>query len=692
METHYEVAINIGGTFTDGLSSDQDGILRAAKSETTPHDLSIGVINVLRVLAEKEQNVSLKEFLSKTKTIVLGTPVASNTIFTPSDAKTAMINTEGFTDILEQRRVPKASSNWKMPKPLILIPRHMRFGVKERIKSTGEIVIPLDEDSAREAVRKAKAKKAETIAVCLLHSYFQPKHEKRLAEIIREEYPEAKVVLSSDVLPRVGEFERCSTTAIIAYITPVVASFLNGLQKSLKESGFKCTLLVMSGNAGVETTEVATKRAGTTIGSDKSGGPLSAVLLSEVTDIQNVLLADMGGTSYEVTVIPKRKIPTVTRSLIGDQVSAFETVNVRRMGTGGGSIAWLDQTGRLHVDSDSVRADLNPACYSREGEKPTVTDADLILGYISADYFLGGEMTLDANLARKAIEEQIAKPLGIDIVEAAYLIRVTADLAMANQSFLSCVEHGYDPSEFVLLMGGGAGPTHGFGIAKYLKIQKVYIPKMAPIINTLGMLNADYRHDFLQVLYQMQTELDLGQVNKIYKRMEAEGIRILESEGIQNEHIGIIKGADICYYGQATDISASLNEVSPGITLTMESLQALMETFHRNHEEARGFSDKILPVQIINLKLTAVGKREKVHLPEIPVTGQDISKAIRCYREVFFKELGGFVKSPCYYGDKLLPGDVILGPAIIDEKATTIVIPPQGEIIVDKYGNYIGKY
>jgi N-methylhydantoinase A len=295
------------------------------------------------------------------------------------------------------------------------------------------------------------------------------------------------------------------------------------------------------------------------------------------------------------------------------------------------------------------------------------------------------------NSARRAIEKEIAQPLGIDAAEAAYLIRLAADLAIAEQSFLRCIDYGYDSSSMVLFLGGGNGPVHGFDLARHLKIQRIFIPRFAPVFCNFGMLNCDYKHEFFQVLYRESKDLDIFEIRQAYERMEAEGRRTLESEGVPRENVEIIRGADICYYGQATDIGIVLSSVQPDTPFTPENLQTLMDNFHRSHAETRGYSDEKAPTVIRSLKLIAVGKRGKMILPEKSVSGQDPSPALDRRRDVFFKESGGFVSSPCYRGNRLEPGNVVRGPALIEEEATTLVVPPRAEVEMDPYGNYIGK-
>lgn len=687
----FQISIDTGGTFTDGVLLRDDGKVSIAKAPTTPHDPSEGVLNCIKLLAGIH-GITVEKMLKKTNTVTLGSTIATNTILQLKGAKIVMITTKNFRDILEMRRVIKPDLfNLRLPKPMILVPRHHRLGVEERISVDGEVITSLNEGEARQAVAKAKAYKAEVVAVCFLHSYVNPQHERRMAEIIRAEYPQAEVVLSSDVWPRPMEFERFSTTVLAAYVSPLCSAFLRKLENRLKGAGFENVLLIMTSNAGVTTTELAIERPILMVGSSPSAAPLFASYVGKQIGVRNMISFDVGGTSADISVIPEGRILTTTDGMIGDQRNAFETIDVISIGAGGGSIAYLDSRSILCVGPESAGAEPGPVCYGKGGQAPTVTDADVILGYIPADYFLGGEIKLDLSLAQKAIKEHIADPLGMGITEAAYAIYSVASLALANRISLAATSRGYDPRDFTICCGGGAGPTHIFSVLERLSGKDVYIPKVAAVLCAYGMMCADFKHEASQFVNYITREADLSVLSNIYQKMEEELTLLLEREGAAREAIKFIRGASVRYYGQLYEVEATMSESTNGGPVTPDDLEALIKDFHKEHEQRYGHSDKSMPTQLRAIKVTAMGLRPEIDMAEQPYSGEDPSRALKRKRPVFFKELGGFVETPCYDGDKLQHGNTMTGPAIIEEKTTTLVVPPKARIRVDRFGNYFGK-
>ncbi len=688
----FQVCIDTGGTFTDGVLIDEEGNVAIGKVATTPADIAQGIIESITLLGHEVYGMTLNKLLIKTQTVTLGTTVGNNAIAQLKGAKVCMITTKNFRDILEMRRMIKSDLyNLKLPQPVILIPRYLRYPVEERIAPSGEIITPLNETDVRQAVARAKAEKAEVVAVCFLHSYINPEHERKAAEIVSDEYPEVQIVLSSDVLPRPMEFERFSTTALASYIGPVSSNFLKKVDRLLREAGFQGALHIVTCNAAVTNVVTAIKRPILMLSSGPSAGPLLASFLGKEAGYENMISIDMGGTSFDTSVIPKGQILTVTESTVEDQRNAIETVDVVSIGAGGGSIAWLDQRGILCVGPESAGAEPGPACYGKGGLNPTVTDADVLLGYIPADYFLGGRMKLDMGLAEKTLKDQIAEPLGVGVTEAAYAVWSLVNTMAANQIFLECTSRGYDPRDFVICAGGGAGPTHVFTLAATLGMKEIYIPKVAPVFCAFGMAYADFRYEFCRFARLLETEVDLNELNKIYQEMEAEGISLLKDDKVAGESIEIRRGADVCYYGQLYSIEATMSDTRPGRSITLDDFKDLIKDFHKRHQAQFGYSDENTVTRITGIKLKAVGKPQQVTISEQPHVDEDASKALKRSRDVYFKELGGFTEVPCYDGDSLRNGNIITGPAVIEEKTTTIVIPPGTAINVDRFGNYVGK-
>lgn len=364
-------------------------------------------------------------------------------------------------------------------------------------------------------------------------------------------------------------------------------------------------------------------------------------------------------------------------------------MDITSIGAGGGSIAWLDRLGVLRVGPASAGAEPGPACYGKGGELPTVTDADVVLGYIPTDYFLGGTIPLHKNLAENAIQKKIANPLGMNVVEAAYIIASLEEATMAERIFLCIVEKGYDPRDFTLVVGGGAGPVHGVSVARRLGMKKVYIPKEAAVFSALGGLVADYGYVVNRFLYQRDDEADIEKMKALYDDMEKEALLIFSRQGIDKKRIGILRGAEMRYFGQLRDINVILPEIKAGKPFNKVTFKELISSFHDRHKALYGWSDPKLPATIALLKLRAIGKRDKFKPKKQKMVSKNTKDALKRKRQAFFKEKGGFIQTPCYDGDKLRHGNLIRGPAIIEEKRTTVVIPPNSNVLVDSYGNYL---
>jgi N-methylhydantoinase A len=686
----FEIIIDTGGTFTDGVLIDEEQKTSVAKFETTPAEPSRGIINCIGRLAE-ERNLTLQELLRKTSTLTIGTTLPTNAILEAKGAKCCLIYTKGFRDIFELgRTIPKIDIyNLKVEAPRVLIPRYLRFGVEERIQYDGKVVTPLNEKDVIEAVKKAKENDVEIPIVCFLHSYINPAHEEKAAEIIKKEYP--NVVISSHILRRWIEYDRLSTATFAAYVKPLLTRFVETLQRQLSEANFKGTLLFSTCLGDVTTAELSLENPSLVIGSGLATGALMGRFLAEQCGFDNVLTFDMGGTSTDIGVLKDRTIATTTEMIIGDQKNAVESMDITSIGEGGGSIAWIDRLGVLRVGPQSAGADPGPVCYNKGGTHPTTTDANVVLGYIPADYFLGGTIPLNTDLAEKAINDKIAKPLKMDVVEAAYSISSLSETIMGERVFLSIVEKGYDPRDFVLVAGGGAGPVHGAAMAKKLGMKKVYIPKHAAVFSAFGGVVADYGYVLNSFFLRRDDEANAQDVKALYDAMEKEVINIFARQGISEEDILIVRGAEMRYFGQLRDIDVILPEIKTGEPFLEVNLKELVAAFHSRHETLYGWADPSLPATIALLKLRAIARRRPFRLAEQTPSTQDPSAALKRKRQVYFKQSGGFKETTCYDGDRLQHGMVIKGPAIIEEQKTTVVVPPGAEVTVDAYGNYFVK-
>jgi N-methylhydantoinase A len=684
----FRVAIDTGGTFTDAIAVDEAGGMVTAKVPTTPKNLIEGTINVMGVLA-KRNKLGRGEFLSQVANIVHGTTQGTNVIITRSGPKLGLIATEGHRDVLGLPRVPKQDMwNWRYPQPQPLVPRYLRTEVKERVDAKGVVRVPLDEESVHRAVSYLKNIDVDGIVVALLFSFIHPEHERRVREIIEEDYPGRHVTLSSDVVHILGEHERTSTSVIDAYIAPAIIQYTQKVIDFLQKEGFKGQLLFMQNNGGVETAEIAMEKPSTLATSGPAAGPTAAINLGKLHGDENLLSVDMGGTSFDIAIIDRGNFMTVNENLIEGLRFSLPIIDTTSIGAGGGSIAWFDLADRLRVGPKSAGADPGPACYDFGGKEATVTDADVILGYISPDYFLGGEKKLRKDLAEKAIKEKVSDRLGLSIIEGAAAIHKVANSVMADGINYTFTRRGYDPRDFTLVAAGAAGPSHAIKIAQELGISRVLIPKYAPIYCAFGMLCVNLKHDFLRLYPTMKENLDLGRVKKLYDEMEAEAFVLFEKEGVHEKQRSLERIMQVRYFGQFREVEVPW----PNGPINHESISEGLKAFHRKHGDVYGSSDVNYPVEFVGFGLSAIGKIPRVELKKIERGSEDPSLALKGERDAYFEESHGFVKTRVYDGDKLVCGNLLKGPCIVEERMTTIVVPLESKLLVDEYGNYITKY
>ena len=684
----YEIVVDTGGTFTDAILIDDDRRIYMAKFPTDHAKPSLGITGCIQRFAE-QHNCAMQELLRNTTTIAIGTTLPTNTVVEKKGAKCCLLYTKGFRDIPELgRRIPKDEIyNLKLPAPESFIPRYLRFGVKERIQFNGEIVTPLNKNDVLKAIKKAKQNDVEVPVVCFLHSYINPDHEEKAGEIIKKEYP--NVVLSSHILRRWMEWDRLSTAMIAGSVKPVVARFIGNLDEELKSNHFKGTTLFTTCIGGVASPELCLDNPALLIGSGPASGPLLGRFLAKLCNFENVIVIDMGGTTFDISMLPEATINVTPERRVGDFINALESVDVTSIGAGGGSIARVDARNFLQVGPSSAGADPGPACYRKGGQDPTVTDADIILGYIPADFFLGGIIPLDIELAKKAIERNIAKPLNLDIVAAAHAMSALVEDNMAQGIFLSAVERGLDPRDFTLVAGGGAGPVHAAAIASRLGISQIYVPRQAAVFCALGAALANYEYVLNLCIYRSEAQLNVDELKSWYNSLEEEGLNTLARQGLTEDNMKLARGAEMRYFGQLRDIVIFLPENQKGEPFTDQTLKDLIREFHAKHQAIYGWSDPTMAVAISTLKLRAIGVRRPVELIKQPQSGRDASGALKRKRQVYFKELGGFVETPCYDTHRLNHGNVIAGPAILEDPTTTVVVPQGAELTVDAYLNYI---
>ena len=693
MTDQYRLGIDIGGTFTDGiLLNETTGEIRTAKVPSTPADPSDGFLHVLRRMLDDGQAAP-----DAVKYVVHGTTVATNAIIEGNLAKTAFITTEGFRDLLEiQTGIRPTLYDLQFQKLKPLVPRYLCFGVPERLDFRGEVLVPLDEEAVRGVVRELRDEGVESVAVCLLHSYINPEHERRIGEILATELPSALCSLSSEVAPEFREYFRASTTVINAAIRPVVSNYLGNIQTRVRRSGVAGEMLVMQSNGGVLTFEAAMDRPVFMVESGPAAGVIAASQLGENLGHQNVISFDMGGTTAKAGLIENGS-PRVTKDYeVGGTAATTEhgsrgsgypirtpVIDLVEIGAGGGSIAWIDSGGILRVGPRSAGADPGPVCYGQGGTEPTITDANLVLGRISPDYFLGGEMRLDVDAARRAISERCAEPLGMDVDEVALGIVEIANSAMVGALRRVSVQRGYDPREFVLVAFGGAGPVHANRLAAELEMPTVLVPMSPGTTSAMGLLVTDIKHDYSVALIQRADQIDIDAANAQFHRMKSEGHAALSREGVADEATRFIKQADMRYVGQSYELTVPLQEKD----LDADALDEILAQFHQEHERSYGFKAEEEPVEFVALRLSAVGVIPKPQLRKVKRGGDTTTNALKETRPVYFAETDGRVNCPIFNRYKLGSGDEITGPAIIEEVDSTTVIHPDYQAVVDEFGN-----
>ncbi len=684
----YEIVVDTGGTFTDAILIDDERRISMAKFPTHHEKPSMGIMGCIQRFSE-QRGCSPKQLLENTNTMVIGTTLPTNTIVEKKGAKCCLLYTKGFRDIPELgRRIPKDEIyNLKLPPPESFIPRYLRFPIEERIQFNGKVITPLKKRDVIKAIRKAKEHGVEVPIVCFLHSYINPEHEEIAGEIIRKEYP--NVVLSSHILRRWMEWDRLSTAMIAGSVKPVVQRFIENLDEELKKNNFKGITLFTTCIGGVASPQLCLDNPALLIGSGPASGPLLGRFLAKLCNFNNVIVVDMGGTTFDISMLPNATIGVTPEMRVGDFINAIESVDVTSIGAGGGSIAWIDDRNILQVGPMSAGADPGPACYRKGGINPTVTDADTVLGYIPSDFFLGGTIPLDLDLAIKAIESKIARPLHVDVVTAAHAISALVEDNMAQGIFLSAVERGLDPRDFTLVAGGGAGPVHATAIASRLGINQIYIPKQASVFCALGASLANYEYVLNLCIYRNEAQLNIEELRGWFNSLEEEGLLTLSRQGLTKENIRLARGAEMRYFGQLRDIVIFLPETRSGEPFTEDTLKALIREFHEKHQAIYGWSDPRMAVAISTLKLRAIGVRRPVELIQQPPSLKDPSGAFKRTRKVYFKELGGFVDTPCYDSNLLRSGNLIEGPAIVEDPTTTVIIPKGASLTVDSYNNYL---
>ncbi|OGQ80066.1 MAG: methylhydantoinase [Deltaproteobacteria bacterium RIFCSPLOWO2_12_FULL_60_19] len=697
----YRVGIDIGGTFTDLLLIAEDGRAVIGKTLTTPGDPSLAVETALRpALGEGSTRLAASERgstkLTTGGTLVHGTTLVTNAIIERKGAPTALLTTEGFRDALEigrEHRYELYDLNLDFPKPLV--PRYLRFDVPERMAADGSELKPLDETFVRRLVAELRDKGIAAIAVCYLNSFRNPAHERRAAEIIAEVAPQIRVSLSSEVVAEIREYQRASTTVANVYVQERVANYLAELRRRLERLSFNGSFFVMLSSGGIATAQTAAKFPVRLLESGPAAGALAAAHLGARAGFPDLLSFDMGGTTAKLCAVEGGR-PLKTHDFEVDRIYRFRrgsglpvkipVIDMIEIGAGGGSIARVDALGLLKVGPESSGAEPGPACYARGGDDPTVTDADLVLGYLDPNYFLGGKMKLDVEAARRALA-RLAKPLGFSIEQVAWGIHRIVNENMANAARAHLGERGKDPRRMPLYAFGGAGPVHAYRIAEILHLPALLSPVCAGVGSTFGLLAAPLAFDFVRSAYSRLDSLDWSAANALLDEMAREGRGVLESSGLSPAEISYERTADMRYVGQGHEVSVPLPEGA----LKDGDVAKIGATFEEVYRALYGRKGPDVPLEVVNWRVVASGPRPRMDF-HLPSGDGSRDNPLKGKRRAYFPECGGYVEAPVYDRYALAPGATLSGPAIVEERESTLIIGGRGRARVDEHLNVIMEF
>lgn len=684
----YRVGVDVGGTFTDVICITPEGQVLLDKAPTTPHDQSEGVLQGLAQLAET-LGLPLAELCGQLEAFVHGTTTADNTMIEMSGAPTGLLATEGHRDEIELRRDHKENI-WDpaYPPPPAIARRRARIPIPERLDFEGEVVLPIDEEAVRRGARRLRDLGVTSIAVCFLFSFVNPDHERRARELIREELPDVEhISLSHEVLPRAAEFERTSTTLVNAYVAPKITRYVDRLVARLRQAGFGGQVVLMQSSGGVMPPESVARRAVALLGSGPTGGVMAAALAGERSGVKDLVAVDMGGTSYDVCLVSDGTPAVATDwNWRHRYYLALPMVDIHSVGAGGGSIARVRQ-GALLVGPESAGSFPGPACYSRGGDRPTVTDSDAILGYLPATGFAAGRMELDVEAARRAMQRDVAGPLGLEVDEAAWAVQriVNANMANAVRKVLS--SHGADPRELCLMAYGGGGAVHAWAQARELRMDRILVPKSSPAFSALGLLVSDYVVDLMRAYVVKLADIDLDRVRSLAAELREEADKELAPANLGPGRVQANLFVQMCYHGQNFDLSVPL---PGGEAVTEDDLLELADRFHRLHAANRGFSFPNQPPLVRGIRLVHRGLTPKPPLLARVGSETDAGAVRLGTRPAYFGDGsgGGFVDTPVYDGSRLGPGAVVEGPALVQEPFTVVVLAPGDVARLDRHGNY----
>jgi N-methylhydantoinase A len=687
MQSHYRLGIDAGGTFTDFVLADKSSNVKIYKTPSTPNDPTKAIENGLALISE-DLGVSPEDIISQSDLCINGTTVGLNALIQHKGSLVGLVCTKGHEDSIEIRLGHKEDGyryDPDYPPAVMLSPRYLRRGIGERIISNGTIKTPMNEHEVREACKLFIDNDIKTIAVSFIWSVLNPSHEIKAAQIIKEMMPDAIITIGSELYPQIREYTRTSTAITNAYLSPILRNYVSAINEYFINLGGENKVRYFQSNGGLATGKVMSERSVYAINSGPASAPQAGLSVCDPFDYKNIITVDMGGTSFDITLTKDgntnlNKNIDFLRYRIG-----IPMIQVETLGAGGGSVGWIDEMGLLQVGPQSAGADPGPACYNKGGNDPTVSDANLVLGYLNPDGLIGGKLPLNYKNAFNSIEEKIAKPLNLSVEKAAYGIFTIVNNNMMNGIRRVSVDRGYDPRDFVLVAAGGATGAHITALASEMGINTVIVSKLSSGLCAYGQIISDVKYNYMATIpVRLDKNCDYEKINRLFKDIETKGKEHLINDGFNEEEIDIYRSMEMRYLGQIHECTVNIETFD----IDNETIEKVKDAFHKRHEELYTYSELQSPVELVNIESTLYGRIDRPAPSKIE-SDTLLKDAIKSSRNLIFSNSGESIKTPVYDGNFLSDGHQIDGPAVVEEDTTTLVIEPGWLLKLHKSGTYI---
>ncbi len=687
MQSRYRLGIDAGGTFTDFVLADKSSNVKIYKTPSTPNDPTKAIENGLALISE-DLGVSPEDIISQSDLCINGTTVGLNALIQHKGSLVGLVCTKGHEDSIEIRLGHKEDGyryDPDYPPAVMLSPRYLRRGIGERIISNGTIKTPMNEHEVREACKLFIDNDIKTIAVSFIWSVLNPSHEIKAAQIIKEMMPDAIITIGSELYPQIREYTRTSTAITNAYLSPILKNYVSAINEYFINLGGENKVRYFQSNGGLATGKVMSERSVYAINSGPASAPQAGLSVCDPFDYKNIITVDMGGTSFDITLTKDgntnlNKNIDFLRYRIG-----IPMIQVETLGAGGGSVGWIDEMGLLQVGPQSAGADPGPACYNKGGNDPTVSDANLVLGYLNPDGLIGGKLPLNYKNAFNSIEEKIAKPLNLSVKKAAYGIFTIVNNNMMNGIRRVSVDRGYDPRDFVLVAAGGATGAHITALASEMGINTVIVSKLSSGLCAYGQIISDVKYNYMATIpVRLDKNCDYEKINRLFKDIETKGKEHLINDGFNEEEIDIYRSMEMRYLGQIHECTVNIETFD----IDNKTIEKVKDAFHKRHEELYTYSELQSPVELVNIESTLYGRIDRPDPSEIE-SDTLLKEAIKSSRNLIFSNSGESIKTPVYDGNFLSDGHQINGPAVVEEDTTTLVIEPGWLLKLHKSGTYI---